>query len=303
MALTLVTGPANSAKAQVVLEHFRAALGHSPLLIVPRAADVEYYRRELAQTGAVLGVAVEAFGGLEREIARRAGLGARVISAGRASTSSAPSARGSISRSSRRRRERLVSYARSPRSSRSSRRAASRLHASPRRSAPGPPGVDTRRSSRASTAPTAGASSASACWTPSSQRRRARRARPLARALGAHARFVYGFDDLEPLQLDAIETLAVRVGVPVALSLPGEPGRVALAGRAGDARNAASARGAGHRLRAAGPPLRGRRRSTTSSARCSRTAARRARRATPWRCSRAATSAPRPSSSRPRSPS
>ena len=45
--------------------------------------------------------------------------------------------------------------------------------------------------------------------------------------------FVYGFDDLEPLQLDAIETLAVRVGVPVTLSLPGEPGRVALAGRAG----------------------------------------------------------------------
>src|SRR6202011_3430489 len=45
--------------------------------------------------------------------------------------------------------------------------------------------------------------------------------------------FCYGFDDLEPLQLDAIETLAHRVGVPVTLSLPGEPGRVALAGRAG----------------------------------------------------------------------
>jgi len=44
--------------------------------------------------------------------------------------------------------------------------------------------------------------------------------------------FCYGFDDLEPLQLDAIETLAHRVGAQVVLSLPGEAGRVALAGRA-----------------------------------------------------------------------
>src|SRR5579862_2014961 len=81
MSLTLVTGPANSAKAQVVLEHYRAALARSPLLVVPRAADVEHYRRELADAGEVLGVWVEAFGGLEREIARRAGLAQRPISA------------------------------------------------------------------------------------------------------------------------------------------------------------------------------------------------------------------------------
>ncbi len=37
--------------------------------------------------------------------------------------------------------------------------------------------------------------------------------------------FCYGFDDLEPLQLDAIETLAHRVGAQVTISLPGEPGR------------------------------------------------------------------------------
>jgi len=44
--------------------------------------------------------------------------------------------------------------------------------------------------------------------------------------------FLYGFDDLEPLQLDAIETLAHHAGAQVTLSLPGEPGRVAFAGRA-----------------------------------------------------------------------
>jgi len=45
--------------------------------------------------------------------------------------------------------------------------------------------------------------------------------------------FCYGFDDLEPLQLDAVETLAHSAGATVVISLPGEPGRVALAGRAG----------------------------------------------------------------------
>ena len=44
--------------------------------------------------------------------------------------------------------------------------------------------------------------------------------------------FCYGFDDLDALQLDAIETLARRVGAPVTVSLPGERGRVALSGRA-----------------------------------------------------------------------
>jgi hypothetical protein len=73
VGLTLVTGPANSAKAHVVLERHRAALARGAILVVPRAADVEYYRRELAAAGSVLGVRVESFGGLLREIARRAG--------------------------------------------------------------------------------------------------------------------------------------------------------------------------------------------------------------------------------------
>ena len=233
MALTLVTGPANSAKAQVVLDRFRAALGRAPLLIVPRAADVEHYRRELAQTGAVLGAAVEAFGGLAREIARRAGVTERPISAGaREHLLGAVCAREPL--------EVLAAAARAPGFVRSLAALVAELEA--RRVEP------------------ARFASALRAWAPGRRygeelarlygayRRRLERLGLLdaelaaARALDILARsperwgrtpvFVYGFDDLEPLQLDAIETLALRVGAPVTLSLPGEPGRVALAGRA-----------------------------------------------------------------------
>ena len=74
MPLTLVTGPANAAKAHVVLERYRAALAREPILVVPRSADAEHYRRELAHSGATVGARVEAFSGLIREIASRAGL-------------------------------------------------------------------------------------------------------------------------------------------------------------------------------------------------------------------------------------
>src|SRR5512147_844471 len=74
LPLRLVTGPANAAKAGVVLDACRAAAAREPLLVVPTVADVETYRRELAVGGAVLGVRVETFRGLLRELARRAGV-------------------------------------------------------------------------------------------------------------------------------------------------------------------------------------------------------------------------------------
>src|SRR5205085_10343182 len=40
--------------------------------------------------------------------------------------------------------------------------------------------------------------------------------------------FVYGFDDFTPIELDALETLATRVGVDVTVSLPYERGRPAF---------------------------------------------------------------------------
>lgn len=74
MPITLITGPANAAKAGVVLQEARNRAARSPLLVVPTYADVERYRRELAEDQAALGVRVERFAGLERELARRAGV-------------------------------------------------------------------------------------------------------------------------------------------------------------------------------------------------------------------------------------
>src|SRR6202451_4100512 len=50
MPITLITGPANAGKAQVVLNTVRRGLAHGeePLLIVPTRADAEHYLRELA---------------------------------------------------------------------------------------------------------------------------------------------------------------------------------------------------------------------------------------------------------------
>src|SRR5262249_10233946 len=53
-----------------------------------------------------------------------------------------------------------------------------------------------------------------------------------ARAWGADAVFFYGFDDLHPLERDAIETLARIVDADVTVSLTYEPGRTALGARA-----------------------------------------------------------------------
>src|SRR5947209_1186648 len=75
MPLTLILGPANSAKAGEVLGAYAAAARRGALLVVPTALDASYYARELAQQGSPLG-SVLTFGGLAREIARRAGFAA-----------------------------------------------------------------------------------------------------------------------------------------------------------------------------------------------------------------------------------
>src|SRR4051812_49986046 len=95
MPLMLVTGPANSAKAAVVLDGVRAALERDPLLVVPTAGDVERYRRELADGGAVFGPRVVRFAGLIAEAARRAAIGGRPPGAGvRGGGGGAPGAAG-----------------------------------------------------------------------------------------------------------------------------------------------------------------------------------------------------------------
>ena len=77
--LTLVTGPANAAKAGFVLERLRAVLHLDPLLVVPTAADVSHYGQELAAGGVVFGAEVLTFENLVREIGRVAGVTARPL--------------------------------------------------------------------------------------------------------------------------------------------------------------------------------------------------------------------------------
>ena len=88
MPITLITGPANAGKAQVVLDAVRRDLAHGaePLLVVPTRADVEHYLRELAGDGAAMGVRVERFDGLiERGGAARRRQRARCSAGSRAS--------------------------------------------------------------------------------------------------------------------------------------------------------------------------------------------------------------------------
>lgn len=79
MPLTLITGPANAAKARILLDEVRASTARSPLLVVPSAADVDRYRRELADGGVVFGVSVMVFADLIEAIAGRAGVVGRTL--------------------------------------------------------------------------------------------------------------------------------------------------------------------------------------------------------------------------------
>src|SRR5205807_1890806 len=81
MPLTLVLGPANSAKAGEVLGAYADAAPRGALLVVPTVQDAAHYTKELAERGVVLGGAVLTFSGLAGEIARRSGYTARRISA------------------------------------------------------------------------------------------------------------------------------------------------------------------------------------------------------------------------------
>src|ERR1700761_5480876 len=76
MPLTLVLGPANSAKAGQVLGAYAAQAARGALLVVPTAADARHYARELVQAHVVLG-SVLTLGARPPEPARRADYGAR----------------------------------------------------------------------------------------------------------------------------------------------------------------------------------------------------------------------------------
>ncbi len=236
MPLTLVLGPANSAKAGHLLAAYAAAAPRGALLVVPNAQDARHYRRELAGQGSVLG-SVLTFSGLCFELAARVGYQAR--------------------RLSQLQRERLLTRA----------IVGARLDLLSEAAAHpgfiGAAGELIAELERSLITPQRFASAMQA-WARADERR-ATYARDVAsiylgyareldrvgwvdgdlyawRALDALRRapgrwgaapvFFYGFDDLHPLQRDAVETLSRVADVEVTVSLTYEAGRAALAARA-----------------------------------------------------------------------
>jgi ATP-dependent helicase/DNAse subunit B len=236
--LTLVTGPANAEKARVVLDGVRAALARSedPVLVVPTLADVERYRAELAAGGAVFGTSVVRFAWLLEEAARRGGVGGRALSSlARERVAAAAVARTPLRALARSAQmggfvpellrlvdeleelrvtpQRLTQALRAWAGQDAGRRAygdeVAALYGAYRR------GLE--RLGRLD-APLFAAAALDAL-----------RERPAA--WGQTPVFLYGFDDLQPLQLDAVETLAAT-GAQVTLSLSFERGRRRPCGRA-----------------------------------------------------------------------
>ncbi len=74
VALKLIHGPQNSGRAGLIRTRFVAALNREPLLIVPNADDVFAFERELCEAGAALGGSVMTFGGLFRAVLSAGGV-------------------------------------------------------------------------------------------------------------------------------------------------------------------------------------------------------------------------------------
>jgi ATP-dependent helicase/DNAse subunit B len=237
MPLHLVTGPANAAKARTILDAARARAAASPLLVVPTFGDVEIYRRELASEGAVLGVRVEQFSGLLRELAVRAGVAGGALSPlQRERVAAAAIAATPL--------QRLAAAAATPGFAPALVRFAEEL---------GEARVEPPRFVRA-IRDWAGDDAGRGAYAEElgalvlayrrAIERTGRRDRPqhVTAALdalrlaperwGATPVLLYGFDDLSPLQRDVVDTLANAVGADVLLSLTFEPGRTAFAARA-----------------------------------------------------------------------
>jgi ATP-dependent helicase/nuclease subunit B len=80
MPLKVIIGPPNSGRTGAVLEGFRAAAPHEPVLVVPTVDDVERFERELTSAGeAVVGASVCTFDRLFALVARATDAPARPV--------------------------------------------------------------------------------------------------------------------------------------------------------------------------------------------------------------------------------
>jgi len=233
MPITLVTGPANAGKAHVLMEAVRRHLAHGEesLLVVPTHTDVEHYLRELAGEQAVMGARVERFAGLIDEVVRRAGVGEpvlgglareRVLEALASKTGPSQTAPGFVRaladllaelqarRVTPARLDRALSSWLAADGPDASRMELGRLFADYRAVLERLGCLDAEQRSVLALD--------------------ALRERPAL--WGRTPVLFYGFDDLTPLQLDAIETIGGIVDADVTVSLAYEPGRAAFAGRA-----------------------------------------------------------------------
>jgi ATP-dependent helicase/DNAse subunit B len=236
--ITLITGPANAGKAELVMDAVRRHLAHGdePLLVVPTRADAEHYLRELAGEQAAMGVRVERFAGLFAEAVRRAGAGEAVIGAvarervletiaARAGGPSAPGLVSALGELIAELQARRVTPARLNQAL-SSWRAADGEAAHPVEH-PGAHRLGRLFADYRAALAQLGRVDAEQSAVHALD---ALRERPAL--WGLTPVLIYGFDDLTRLQLDAIETLGRVVGTQVTVSLAYEPGRAAFAGRA-----------------------------------------------------------------------
>lgn len=233
MSLTLITGPANAAKAGAVLERLRAALSHDPVLVVPTVADSTHYARELAGAGLVFGAEVTTFPFLMRDLARTAGIRTRPL--GRLAR--AQVVRAAVADVELRA---LDASSKGPGFA----EALGDLFAELQRSLAGPGrfGAAVRAWREAGTAP-AHATELAALYSAYHARLEALEAvdadglthlalNAAREAWDGRPLFLYGFDELLPTQLDFVELLVRHTPTEVTVAVTYEPGRAAMAGSA-----------------------------------------------------------------------
>src|SRR4051794_26931779 len=232
LPLTLVTGPANAAKAGSVLGAFRSRVDEEPLLVVPRMEDIDHHQRELAGDGVLMGGHVVRFAWLFEEIARRCGYSARRASRLQVELIAEQAVRRASLKA-------LSASAARPGFA----RAATRLFAELERSRVEPARFAAALKRWAPDEPRATyAKEVASLYRVYRERLEAagvvdtdlfawqalERLRHEPHHWGRTPGFVYGFDDLTELQLEALETLADRSEADVVVSLPYERGRVAF---------------------------------------------------------------------------